>query len=211
MSKGGWDKKLNVSEFPKDILETIFFWKDLNSRHQKVHIAINGEINSLCNNSEYNPQTSQLEESTTKKKICLNCLRIASGLDTNKTRNFTVNNAKKTVNRNAEHSAKHKRLAAHHKALSKTPEDFRAALEKTKNNTVTLQNDITNDKECLRESLAITAATLTATRQSAVLNLERVMQSWKKCKTGETFGIIQEGQKIKELIQAVDVIRGFKL
>lgn len=211
MVKGGWDKQLNISKFPQDILETIFLWQDLNSRHQKVHIAINGEETSLCNNSEYNPQTSQLEESTTKKRICLNCLRIASGLDANKTRDYTVKNAKKTLNRNSENSAKHKRLAAHHKALSKTPDDFRAALEKTKNNTITLQSEVTNHEESLRESLAITAATLTATRQSAVLNLERVMQSWKKCKAVDTFTIIQEGQKIKDLIQAVDVIKGFKL
>ena len=197
MGKGGWDKI--KSKLPQSVLDTVYFWQDLNSRNKRTHISINGQETSLCNNSEFNDLTcSTTELSEAKDSICKNCLRIAGGLNTSDTRDFAVKSAKKTVSRAAASSpahAKHKRLQAHQKALSRDSDDFMEALQKhaPKKKTIELPSEVTEEQQSLQEAMAMSSTVLTTLRRCAVLNLERVMQQWKRCDPRDTFIIIQEG------------------
>lgn len=203
-------KLINGIRISPEIEDTINFWQDWNSRHKKIHISINGQETSLCNNAEYDETTcSAIEQmnSETKKLLCRNCGRIAGTLSPNQTRDHTVKEAKKTVSRQTKKTVKHKRLQGHQKALSKTREDFMKALEATPISTI----EISEEQESLNEALSATNITLTTLRRCAIMNLDRIMNEWRKLepRSPKEFILIQQSQKLKLLINAIDEIKSF--
>lgn len=214
MSDFGWSKVNGGLKVPSDMKDQTYFFQDMDSRHKRIHISLIGEVSSLCNNSEFNDAScTQINEVTSslKKKICKNCVRIVMGMSTDDTRDHAVSQAKKTVTRKSKNAAKHKRLEAHQRSLSKTKEDFMAALEKTGSSTITLPDEIGPEQHSLNESLAVTNQTLPTLRKAATMNLERVTNEWRKLppNSNEEFTLMQEAHHLKHLIAAIDQIKAF--
>jgi hypothetical protein len=213
MGNFGWDRVVNGVNFPPQVREKFTFFRDPESRNQKIHITMIGESEALCNNSVCESGFEIIDKfnAGTKKNLCRNCGRVMlSVINKEDVHDDIVKRAKRTVTR-PKKSSKHKRLEAHEKSLRKTKEDFMRAMEKTENSTIKLPDEVGPEKDSLNETLGLTAPILTVLRKSAVMNLDRIMNEWRRLppnSNGE-FTLVQQAQHLKQLIVSIDQIRSF--
>lgn len=219
MGSFGWDKLATKPEkisFPKETKETVFFWKYLNSRNERIHISFVGTKESLCNNTEYKESECEAVEqpntNAQKKKLCQNCARILSTLSPEELNNHNIREAKRTVSKSKSKKSKkytkqNQRLQNYKQALNKTTDDFREAMEKK---TATIIQQISEDSS-LPEALNSVSQSLTILRKHANNELDQVVNDWKKIEPGNSkeFALIQKSQQLKHLVQAIDFIKSF--
>lgn len=205
---GGWGIMKNGKIKP-EILDTIYFWIDLKSKYNRTHISLIGETESLCRNLDNTTiKTTETEYDPKSKSICKNCLRIAFGLDPDTLNNQNVKKALKTVSKN---KASNKRLDSYRKVLNKSKSEMQADMEKAVNSSnLKLPDEISQDKESLTEVINASLPALSLVRKTAVLNLDRTVNEFKKADPDSNdYEIIKETHNIKSLIKAIDQIKQF--
>jgi hypothetical protein len=213
MGAFGWDRLVNGVKISPAVRQSFEFFCDPKSRNKRIHITMIGDAVSLCKNAENHSGCDDITQfnPSNKKNLCRNCGRVMLAMqDPDKVHDDIVKRAKKTLSR-PEATVKHKRLEAHKKSLSKTKADFMEALEKTENTTIRLPDEIGPEEHSLNEALKLATPIITAVRKSAVLNLDRVMNEWRKLppNSNQEFTLVQQAQHLKHLIIAIDQIKSF--
>lgn len=210
MNKRGWHRIETGINISTSEAKGYTFFFDPKSKTKRVHAVINGEEIPICNGTAINDSCTIIEFGSKKYKesLCKNCARILLSMED--AQNDVVKRAKKTISR-PDKTSKHKRLDSYQKALSKTKEDFQEAMVKANQNNIKLPEEIGCEEESLQEILRLATPIFTKIRQTAVLNLDRVMNEWRKLPANDTkeFTLIQQAQSLKQLIANIDQIKGF--
>jgi len=211
LGKGGWGRTKGSKKISDEVLETIYCWKDIKSRHKRIHISLIGESEALCGNIDIQDTIARenVDYDPKAKTFCQNCLRVALGLDPESVNNQTVKQALKTVSKKKSKSTK--RLNNYRKVLSKSKSEMQADMEKAFNeSSVKLPTEITSDKESLLEAINASLPVLSMVRKTAMLNLDRTVSEFKKADPDSNdYEIIQETHNIKSLVKAIDKIKQF--
>lgn len=214
----GWDKLDEGFKIDKKLKDKIQFFKDPSSRNKRIHIKLVTDETSLCNNSElFTQHCIEIPQITppVKKALCKNYARILMTMNPDDTRDQTVKTALNTLSRKPKSKTKHNRLDRFAKALDRTPEDMLADMEdaakKAAASTITLPDEIGPEEYSLTTALASTNPAVTVLKKAAIMNLDRVLAEWKQLapENPNSFGLIQRACQLKELIQAIDKIKGF--
>lgn len=198
----------------KDIQKIVKFIKHVGRKRDVIHAYYNGEDKSICGNSERDEGTEEVSRFTPplKKILCRNCAKSIAKLQSSDTNDANVQAAKKTVSKKKTKKSAHKRLERYREALSKTQEDMLEDIQSAARTNIQLPNEIGPEEHILNESVSAATPFLTNIRKSAVLNMDRLMNVWKKSPPNdpEELATLQQINRLKTLINSIDNIKDFK-
>lgn len=192
----------------KDIKEKVFFWRDIRKTCNQIHMAFLNETTSFCGSISYDksfPKHVVMKEPINYQNVCKNCLKISENFTVNNARDYTIQNAKKTVSKpSVKYNIKHKRLKAYQKTLNKSREDFFQAVNDY------IDKNPENENPSLKESLQTIEVDLFKIRKLALENMNQITTQLQTCELSEQLQHMHNLQKIKELITAIDVLTKFQ-
>lgn len=214
-SNFGWkrleDEGISIT---KDIKNIIKFIKHAGVKREIIHAFYNGEKQSICGNYEREDGQEEINQFTPplKEKLCRNCAKSIAKLQSSDTNDVNVKAAKKTLSKKKIKKPAHKRLERYRQALDKTQEDMLEDIEKTAKTSIELPNEIGPEEHTLNEALSATIPLLVNVRKSAIMNMDRILNEYKKSPPNnpEELNILQQINQLKTLTCSIDNIKEFK-